>query len=140
MRRKAATARLRVAAARRRAAAMTWRELSARIGGAFLLVLLDLADHAVQVVQDLLVHLDYAVMPLVLRHVDESERSAALLAQFGQELRPCQENRARQAGIGVRATLLHGQSAVAVGQSLGGDAVAGLGPLGLGQRSVRVDD
>jgi hypothetical protein len=41
----------------------------------------------------------------------------------------------RQA-FGVRAALLHRQPAVAVGQGLGGDAVTGLGPLGLGERAV----
>jgi hypothetical protein len=36
---------------------MTWRELSARIGGLGFLVVVDLADHLVQVGEDLLVHL-----------------------------------------------------------------------------------
>jgi hypothetical protein len=79
---------------------MTWRELSARIGVVLLLILLvDLADHAVQVVQDLLVHLDYAGLALALRDVEERERAAVLLAQLGQELRPSEEDGAGQAGF-----------------------------------------
>src|SRR5262249_11615692 len=139
MRRKAATARLRVAAALRWAAAMTWWELSARIGGVLWLVFLDLADHAVEVGQDLVVHLDRAVASLGLGDVDEGERAAALLMQLGQELFPGQEYRTSQASVGVRAAFLERQAAVAVRQGLGGHAVAGLGPLGLGQRPVRVD-
>src|SRR6476660_9427712 len=61
MRRSAVTARLRVAAARRRAAAITRWELSGRdIGVVLLLVGLDFADHALQVGEDLLVHLQHA--------------------------------------------------------------------------------
>src|SRR6476620_4483740 len=61
MRRSAVTARLRVEAARRRAAAITRWELSGRdIGVVLLLVGLDFADHALQVGEDLLVHLQHA--------------------------------------------------------------------------------
>ena len=38
----------------------------------------------------------------------------------------------------MRAGFLDGQSAGAVGQGLGGDAVAGLGPLGLAERPVGI--
>ena len=87
MRRSAAMARSRVRSARRRAAAMTWRELSARIGGLAFLVLLDLGDHAVQVGKDLLVHLRHAGLALAGGDLDQGERAVTLLAQLGQELR-----------------------------------------------------
>jgi len=76
----AATARFRVVTALWWAAAMTWWELSTRIGGVLWLVFLDLADHAVQVAQDLLVHLDYAGVPIAGGDVDEGERAVPLLA------------------------------------------------------------
>jgi hypothetical protein len=87
IRRKAEVARLRVTAARCRAAAMMWWELSARISGVFLLVLLDLTDHAVQVGEDLFVHLDHTSVAFVLEDVAEGERVVALFTQLGQELR-----------------------------------------------------
>ena len=71
--------------------------------------------------------------------LDQGQGAAAVFAQLGQELRSGEENRAGQAGVGVRADLLHRQSAVAVRQGLGGDAVAGLGPLCLGQRPFGVE-
>lgn len=78
IRRKAEVARLRVAAARRRAAAITWWELSARISGVFLLGLLDLTDHVLQVGEDLFVHLDHAGLAFALGDVDEGECPVAL--------------------------------------------------------------
>jgi hypothetical protein len=63
----AAIARWRVCSARRRAAAMMWCELSARIGGTAFLALLDLADHPVQVGEHLLVHLGDPGLPLAGR-------------------------------------------------------------------------
>src|SRR4051794_11146256 len=105
MRRRAVTARLRVAAARRRAAVIRWWELSARNGG--LRAGVEFADHAVQVSEDLLVHLDQAGVPFAGGDVDEGERAVPLLAQFGEELRTGQEDGAGQAGVGVRAALLH---------------------------------
>src|SRR5271166_3663533 len=56
------TARWRACSARRRAAAAMWRELSARIGGlrGIGAAGLKLADHAVQVRRDLLVHFAHA--------------------------------------------------------------------------------
>jgi hypothetical protein len=71
---------------------------------------------------------------------DQGESALPLLAQFGQELGSGDEDRAGQAGVGMRALALDRQAAVAVGQRLGGDAVSGLRPLGLGERPVRVDD
>jgi hypothetical protein len=71
--------------------------------------------------------------------VDQSECAAALFVQLGQELGSGEENWAGQAGVGVRAGPLQRQSAVAVGQRLGGDAVAGFGPLCLCQRPLRVE-
>src|SRR6516162_10501914 len=139
MRRSAVTARWRVCSARRRAAAMTWRELSARIGGLRFAVLLDFADHLVQAGEDLLVHLGDPGLAVPGRGLDEGERAVPLLAQLGQELRPGEEDRAGQARVGVRAALLDGQAAVAVGQGLGGYAVPGLGPLGLAERAVGVE-
>src|SRR5262249_7546667 len=65
--------------------------------------------------------------------------SATMLTQLGQELRAGEEDRAGEAGVGVWATLLHRQTAVTVRQGLGGDAVAGLGPLGQGEGPRGVD-
>ena len=79
------------------------------------------------------------VCPPRVGDIDQGQGAAALFAQFGQELGSGEEDRAGQAGVGVRAGLLQRQPAVAVGQGLGGDAVAGLGPLGLCQRPVRVE-
>jgi hypothetical protein len=85
-----------------------WRELSARIGGSGLLVLLDFADHAVQVGEDLPVHLGHPGLPLALGDLDEGERAVALLAQLGQELRAGDENRTRQTRIRVGTRALDG--------------------------------
>src|SRR5215467_13252671 len=134
MRRRAVMARWRVCSARRRAAAMTWWVLSARIGGLVLRgVVLDLADHPVEVGEDLLVHLRDPGLAFAGGDLDEGEGSVALFAELGQELW------AGQAGVGVRAALLYWQAAVAVGQCLGGHAVPGLGPLGLGEGAVGVE-
>jgi hypothetical protein len=46
----------------------------------------------------------------------------------------------REAGVGVRAALLHRQSAVAVGQGLRGAAEALFGPGGLGDLPGRVEN
>src|SRR5215467_2082199 len=140
MRRRAVTARWRVCSARRRAAAMTWWVLSARIGGLVLRgVVLDLADHLVGVGEDLLVHLRDPGLALAGGDPDEGEGPVALFAELGQELGAGKEDWAGQAGVGVRAALLYWQAAVAVGQCLGGHAVPGLGPLGLGEGPVRVE-
>jgi hypothetical protein len=87
MRRNAATARWRVCSVRRRAAAMTRWELSARIGGLGWFVLFDLTDHPVQIGQNLLVHLGDAGVSFAGGHLDKRECAAALLAQFGEEFR-----------------------------------------------------
>jgi hypothetical protein len=75
------------------------RLLSARIGGSRLLILLNLGDHAVQVAEDLPVHLHDAGLPLALGSVDEGERAVTLLSEFGQELRAGEEDRTGQAGF-----------------------------------------
>jgi hypothetical protein len=92
------------------------------------LFLIDLADHPVDVGQDLLVHLRHPCLSAGLGAVDEGEGPAAVLAKFGQALHSGQEDRAGQAGVGVRATVLHRQDAVAARQGLRGQAVAGLRP------------
>ena len=96
-------------------------------------------DHAVEVGQDLLVHLGDPAVAGGLGGLDQGEGAAAVFPQFGEELRSGHEDRAGQAGVGVRAAFLHGQSAVAVRQGLGGDAVTGFRPLRLGERPVRVE-
>jgi len=85
IRRSAAMARRRVAVARRRAAATMWCELSARMRGVHALRrgLFDLADHPVEVVENLLVHLDHAGLPAAFGHIDQGESAPLLLAQFG---------------------------------------------------------
>ena len=66
---------------------MTKRELSARgMTGAFLLAVFDLADHAFEVGEYLLVHLDHPGLSLSVGGIDERERAAVLFAQLGQEL------------------------------------------------------
>ena len=85
------TARLRVSVARR------CRELSAGTRCAALFV--DSGDHAVEVGEDLLVHLNDAGTSGGLGGVDESQRPAAVFAQFGQKLGAGQEHRAGQRGI-----------------------------------------
>jgi hypothetical protein len=100
---------------------------------------LDLADHAVEVGQHLLVHLQHAGVTGASGLVDQGEGPAAVGTQLGEELRSGQEHRTGQAGVGVRAALLHRQAAVSVRQGLGRDAVAGLGPLGLRQRPFWVE-
>jgi predicted ATP-grasp superfamily ATP-dependent carboligase len=55
-----------------------WWELSARIGG--LGFLFDLADHLVQVGEDLLIHCGDSCVSLACGHLDEGEGPAALLA------------------------------------------------------------
>jgi len=62
--------------------------LSARIPCSARFVLLDLDDHAVEVGQDLGVHLGYPGLSLAGGDVDEGQGAVALLAQLGQELRP----------------------------------------------------
>ena len=85
------------------------------------------------------VHLGHPGVSGGLGGLDQGEGAAAVFTQFGEELRSGEEDRAGQAGVGVRAAFLHRQSAVAVRQRLGGHPVAGLGPLRLGQRPVGVD-
>ena len=63
----------------------------------------------------------------------------ALCAVLGQEFGGGEEHRAGQAGVGVRAALLDGQPAVAVGQGLGGAAEALFGPGGFGERPGGVE-
>ena len=103
-RRRAATARRRVCSVRFCAAASRCRELSARLGSpapADVGLDLDLDDHAVEVGQDLLVHLDHPAVAGALCAVDEGEGAAAVFLQFGQGLRSGQEDRTGQAGVGV---------------------------------------
>ncbi|WP_199819170.1 hypothetical protein [Streptomyces sp. FxanaA7] len=137
IRRRAGTARRRVAVALRWAAATIRWELPAGI--LVLLAIFQLADDAVEVVGDLLVHLGHAGVAAALGVVDQRQGAGVLFPEFGQELGPGDEDRAGQAGIGVWAGLLNGQPAEAVGEGLGGDAVAGLGPLGLAERPVGVE-
>jgi hypothetical protein len=112
MRRSAATARRRVAWERRRAAAMTCWELSARIrhlpvvGG----VVGERGDDPVEVAQNLPVHLGEAGLAAGLGGGDELDDLPPLGVVLGQELRSGDENRAGQAGVGVRAGLLDRQS------------------------------
>ncbi|WP_189701395.1 hypothetical protein [Streptomyces chromofuscus] len=129
IRRRAETARRRVAVDRRRAGATIRRELSAGVRGLLAIAVCEFADHAVKVVGGLLVHLGDAGMTAALRIVDQRQGASVLFAQLGQELGPREEDPAGQAGICMRTGLLNGQPAVAVGQGLGGDAVAGLGPM-----------
>ena len=141
-RRSAVTALRRASLERRRAAAMMWAELSARIGGVLLFVGADglkLGDHAVEVRGDLLVHLGDAEVAVVPGGGDQGEGALLLLAKLGQELGAGDEDRAGEARVGVRALPLDRQAAVAVGQRLGRDAVPGLRPLRLAEWPVRVD-
>src|SRR5215469_11728533 len=103
MRRSVVMARWRACSPRRRAAAMRWRELSARIGGLRRVVAdgFEFADHAVQVRGDLLVHLAHAGLAAGLGGADEGEGALVLLAELGQELGPGDEDGAGQAGVGV---------------------------------------
>ena len=79
IRRRADTARLWVAAALRRAAAMTKWELSARvIGDTFLVAVFELADHAFEVGEYVLVHLDHPGLSLSVGGIDQSQCAAAL--------------------------------------------------------------
>jgi hypothetical protein len=53
----------------------------------FLGCLVDLADHPVEVGQDLVVHFGHAGLSVAVGHVDQGERAAPLLAQLGQKFR-----------------------------------------------------
>jgi len=68
-----------------------------------LLVLFDLADHAVQVGENLLVHLRDPGLALARGYFHEGERAAALLAELGQELGAGEEDWAGQAPVLVNA-------------------------------------
>ena len=96
-------------------------------------------DDAVEVAQDLPVHLDQPVLAAGLGGGDELQDLLAVVAVLGQELAGGEEHRAGQAGVGVRAGLLDRQAAEPVGQRLGGPAEALLGPGGLGERPVGVE-
>jgi hypothetical protein len=64
---------------------------------------LKLGDHAVEVGGDLLVNLGDTDVAVVPGGRDQGEGALALLAQFGKELGASDEDRAGQAGVGVRA-------------------------------------
>src|SRR5690349_13510827 len=108
IRRMAARARRRVAWERRRAAATTWWELSARMGRlrAGGRVIGESGDDAVQIAQDLLVHLGQPGLPASLGSGDELDDLAAMDVVLGQEFCGGDEHRAGQAGVGVWACLL----------------------------------
>src|SRR5260370_36533523 len=118
MRRRAVTARWRVCSARRCAAAMTWRELSACIGGLRSVVVLDFADHLVQVGEDLLVHLRDPGLAVPGGRLVEGERAVQLLGKLGQGLRTGLDGRAGKLSVGVRRAILDGLVQVASYQGI----------------------
>jgi hypothetical protein len=86
--------------------------------------------------QDLPVHLSKPLLSACLGDRDQLQQLLTLVTMLGKELRGGEEHRAGQAGVGVRAALLHRQSAVAVRQGLGGAAEPLLGPGGVGERTA----
>jgi hypothetical protein len=78
--------------------------LSARIGSLAFVGLAELADHAVEVGEDLLVHLGDAGMATGLRFGEQGERAVVLLAELRQEFGTSDEDRASEAC--VRCSLL----------------------------------
>ena len=84
----------------------------------------------------MLVHLDEAELPAGLGGGHDLQHLLALLVVLGQELGRGDEHRAGQAGVGVRAGLLHRESAEPVGQRLGHASEPLFGPAGLGERPV----
>ena len=91
--------------------------LSARIGGIDPdgRVVIEGGDDAVEVSEDLLVHLGQPGLAAGLGGGDELDDLTAVGAVLGQELRGGDEHRAGQAGVGVRAGLLDRQPAEPVG-------------------------
>src|SRR2546423_6357477 len=87
IRRSAARARRRVVWERRRAAAMRWWELSARIGRLRVVsrVVRERGDDAVEVAQDLLVHLDQAGLAAGFGGGDDLQDLLAVGVVLGQE-------------------------------------------------------
>src|SRR5271166_7042235 len=124
---------------RRLAAAMIGAVLSGRIG-VFVLVIVGLQrrDDLFEVAGDLPVHLDHACLAAGFGRGDDLERDAVLGPVLGQELGRGDEERAGQAGVGVRAGLDQWQAAEAVGQCLCRAAQALFGPGGLGERPAGV--
>jgi len=85
--------------------------LSARIGGLAcggVRVGVQVGDDAVEVCQDLLVHLDQPLMASGLGCGDDLEDLSAVLVVLGQEIGRGEEHWAGQAGVGVRAAFLDG--------------------------------
>jgi hypothetical protein len=64
-----------------------------------MVILGDLADHSVEIDQDLVVHLDYARPSILVGLLDQGEGPAAMLAQFGQELWAGNEHWASEAPL-----------------------------------------
>src|SRR6476659_890233 len=78
------------------------------------------SDDGVEVAEHGAVHLDQALVAASLGSGDQFEGLLPLRVMLGQELAGRDEDRAGQTGVGVWATLLQRQPAVAVGQGLGG--------------------
>ncbi|MFI8888638.1 MULTISPECIES: hypothetical protein [unclassified Streptomyces] len=96
-------------------------------------------DDPIQVAQDVLVHLHHPCLAAGLGGGDDLQQLLALFAVLRQELGGGDEQRAGQAGVGVRTGLPHRQAALAIGQGLGHAAEPLLGPGGLGRRPGRVE-
>ncbi|MFD8462705.1 hypothetical protein ACFV27_38900 [Streptomyces antimycoticus] len=73
--------------------------MSARIGRLRVVVLVEGGDDAVEVAQDLLVHLDEPLLSTCLGRGDDLQDFLALLAVLGQEVWRGDEHRAGQAGF-----------------------------------------
>ena len=85
------------------------------------------------------VHLGESLLSAGFGGGDQLQGLLSLLVVLGQEFVGGQEHGAGQTRVGVRAALLHGQSAVAVGQGLGGAAESLFGPGCLGEWPGRLE-
>src|SRR6266516_997184 len=130
-----------VSSCRRAAAMVSGVWVSGRIGGCFVLFAVGFegGDDLFEVGGDVLVHLGEAGLPVCFGSGDELHGGMVLGAVPGQELGGCEEHRACETRVGVRAGSPDREPAVAVWEGLGCPAEPLLGPGGIGEWPARVE-